>query len=154
MYLDDLKLNTNKTVTENQAVTNKSTLNPLVDFFALAGATRDNPELGLDLFKKAFAFDRLGAVRVLFYLREIRGGQGERQLFRNCLRDISEHTPEVVVKLVEHIVEYGRWDDLLSLDTKYTLEAIKEQLEKDKLSDKPSLLAKWLPSATPPQRLL
>ena len=146
MYLDDLKAGTNTTRTENDALTKKSTLNPLVDFFALAGATRGNEELGLDLFKKAFAFDRLGAVRVLFYLRDVRGGQGERQLFRNCLRDISEHTPEVVEKIVVHIAEYGRWDDLLALDTKYTIKVLAEQLAEDKKTDTPSLLAKWLPS--------
>jgi hypothetical protein len=146
MYLDQLGATMNKTITQNGAVTNLSSQNPLVDFFALAGATRENPHLGVDLFLKAFAFDRLNAVRVLFYLRDIRGGQGERQLFRNCLGYLAEHEKEVADKIVKHVPEYGRFDDLFGLQIETFLPIIKEQLEADIISDTPSLLGKWLPS--------
>jgi hypothetical protein len=146
MYLDQLGATMNKTTTQNGAVTNLSSQNPLVDFFALAGATRDNQSLGLDLFLKAFAFDRLNAVRVLFYLRDVRGGQGERQLFRNCLAYLAEHEKEVADKIVKHVPEYGRFDDLFGLQIETFLPIIREQLEADIISDTPSLLGKWLPS--------
>lgn len=136
----------NKTVTENNAVTLRSTNNPLVDFFALAGATRNNQELGLDLFKKAFSFNKLGAIRVLFYLRDIRGGQGERQLFRNCLTYLAEYEKDTCDKLVQHVPEYGRWDDLFVLQIETFLPIVHKQLSDDFDTDTPSLLAKWMPS--------
>ncbi len=132
--------------TENGAVTLRTSNNPLVDFFALAGATRKTPELGLDLFKKAFALDRLSTIRILFYLRDIRGGQGERQLFRNCLAYLAEHEKEVSDKIVKFVPEYGRFDDYFGLQIETFLPILKEQLEQDKVSDMPSLLAKWMPS--------
>lgn len=136
----------NKTVTENNAVTLRSTNNLLVDFFALAGATRNNQELGLDLFKKAFAFDKLSAIRVLFYLRDVRGGQGERQLFRNCLAYLAEYEKDTCDKLVQHVPEYGRWDDLFVLQIETFLPLVHKQLSDDFDTDTPSLLAKWMPS--------
>lgn len=146
MYIDDLVKGANVTFTEKGALTLRTTTNPLVDFFALAGATRGNEEHGLDLFKKAFAKDREKAVRILFYLRDVRGGQGERQLFKNCLRYLSENEPEVGAKLYSFVPEYGRWDDLFVLDSDLYVEQLKGQLEEDKNTDTPSLLAKWMPS--------
>lgn len=132
--------------TENGAVTLRSTNNPLVDFFALAGATRQNPSLGLDLFKKAFAADRQAALRVLFYLRDVRGGQGERALFRNALAYLAEFEKEVCDKIVMHVPEYGRWDDLFGLQVESFMPMLEAQLDEDKDSDTPTLLAKWMPS--------
>lgn len=145
-FLTQLGGEMNKTVTENGAITLRTTNNPLVDFFALAGATRSTPELGLDLFKKAFAFDRQAAIRVLFYLRDIRGGQGERQLFKNCLEYLAVNEKETSDKIVSLVSEYGRWDDIFGLHVETILPIIKAQLEADKESENPSLLAKWLPS--------
>src|SRR3990167_9850520 len=145
-YLKNLKKGTNKTLTENGADTLKSTFNPLVDFFALGGATRENETLGLDLFKKAFAFDELKAIRILFYLRDIRGGQGERNLFRNALEYLGKKEKTIAKKIVNFIPEYGRFDDMFSLPVEMYLPLIKEQLPEDFSSKAPSLLAKWLPS--------
>lgn len=145
-FLTQLGSEMNRTVTENGAPTLRTTNNPLVDFFALAGATRNTPELGLDLFKKAFAFDRQSAIRVLFYLRDIRGGQGERQLFKNCLEYLAANEKDTSDKIVSLVPEYGRWDDIFGLHTETIIPIISAQLELDQKSDTPSLLAKWLPS--------
>jgi hypothetical protein len=145
-YLKNLQKGTNKKLTENGADTLLSTMNPLVDFFAMGGATRDNPALGLDLFKKAFSFDNQKAIRILFYLRDIRGGQGERELFRNCLAYLGKSEKETAKKIVEYIPEYGRYDDMFSLPVDMFTPFIMEQISKDWKSDTPSLLAKWLPS--------
>ncbi len=145
-YLGSLRKGTNKTKTENGADTLKSTLNPLVDFFAMGGATRDNETLGLDLFKKAFAFDEQKAIRILFYLRDVRGGQGERNLFRNALEYLGKKEKKVGKKIVEYIPEYGRFDDMFSLPVDFYKEFIENQLTEDWKSDTPSLLAKWMPS--------
>lgn len=145
-FLTQLGSQMNRTKTENGAETLRTTNNPLVDFFALAGATRGNQTLGLDLFKKAFAFDKQSAIRVLFYLRDVRGGQGERALFRNCLEYLAINEKETSDKIVNFVPEYGRWDDLFGLHTETIIPMIKLQLASDMESETPSLLAKWLPS--------
>lgn len=144
-FLDSLFDETSLGRTENGALTLTRSGSPLVDFFAQAGAMRNNRKGALDLFKKAFAEDRQSAVRILFYLRDVRGGQGERDLFRNCLEYIGNDFPKVFDKIVEHVSEYGRWDDLF-FDNESALDIVASQLKKDKRSKTPSLLAKWLPT--------
>lgn len=77
-YLDELQKATNKTTTENGGATNASSLNPCLDFFALGASKREDPEAAARLFSKAYAKDRTTALRTLFYIRDVRGGQGER----------------------------------------------------------------------------
>lgn len=110
-FLQTLQKQTNVTRTENNAITNKSSLNPCLDFFGLAGAMRDRPQDAVKLFMKAFGEDELKAIRILFYLRDVRGGQGERNVFRECYDALWKEHPEVAAKVVKHIPEYGRWDD-------------------------------------------
>jgi len=131
--------------TENGAVTYTSSDSALLDFYAQAGAMRKNPDQALDLFKKAFSEDRLIAVRILFYLRDVRGGQGERDLFRKCLEWLGTDFPEVFEKIVNHVPEFGRWDDLF-FDNDAAIMVVAKQLGQDKESKTPSLLAKWLPT--------
>ena len=150
--LQHLKQETNYAVTENGAVAHRSTMNECLDFFGLAGAMRDRPADALQLFRNAFEQDSLIAIRLLFYFRDIRGGQGERQLFRNCLHWLATQTkfPVEILGLFPHIVEHGRWDDLYAfVDTSYEKEMfafMKTQLNVDLVSSTPSLLAKWLKS--------
>jgi hypothetical protein len=131
--------------TENGAVTFTRSGSPLLDFFSQAGSMRNNITKALDLFKKAFAEDREKSIKILFYLRDVRGGQGERDLFRTCLEWIGTNYEEIFNKIVMHVSEYGRWDDMF-FDNQTCFEIIGSQLIKDKVSDKPSLLAKWLPT--------
>lgn len=143
-FLDELQKATNVTYTENGAITNKSTQNPLLDFFSLAGAMRNNKDEAVNLFEKAFYTDKLTAVRTLFYLRDIRGGQGERDLFRACYARLNEYDPQLAKALAVHIPEYGRWDDYI------VAELVAEQFAKDEAAmargEQVSLMAKWLPS--------
>lgn len=144
-FLNNLSKESCKTLTQNGAVTYESTSSYLLDFFAQAGAMRTNPTEALNLFKKAFAENELYAIRTLFYLRDVRGGQGERTLFRNCLEWLGTDYPEVFNKIVEHVPEFGRWDDLF-FDNEKCFDLISKQLDKDKKEEKPSILAKWLPT--------
>ncbi|MBW2968533.1 DUF2828 family protein [Candidatus Woesearchaeota archaeon] len=144
-FIDALYNNTSKGLTENLAVTYTRSGSSLLDFYAQAGAMRKNPDKALDLFKKAFAEDREKAVRILFYLRDVRGGQGERDLFRNCFGWLGEKYPEIFDKLVGLVPEYGRWDDVF-FDREKCFEIILEQLKQDRENEEPSLLAKWLPT--------
>lgn len=150
--LKELKNELNYGVTENGAGTHKSTLNECLDFFGLAGAMRARPEAALQLFQKAFNEDRTTAVRLLFYFRDVRGGQGERQLFRNCIHWLANqsHVLMMIPNLFPFVAEHGRWDDLYAfVDTKHEAEMfnfMSEQLLKDVVSPTPSLLAKWMKS--------
>jgi hypothetical protein len=152
-FVDTLERNLNRSArTENGALTNASTLNPNLDFFSLAGAMRNNIADARKLFNYAYYADAQTAVRTLFYLRDVRGGQGERSLFRELYKEFSLLDPTNANRLLSLIPEYGRWDDLFNIPANEdrVAEIVKVQLEKDKgaaLEGKSvSLMAKWLPS--------
>lgn len=136
---------TSKGLTQNGAVTYTRSGSELLDFYAQAGAMRNSPDQALNLFKKAYSEDKLIAIKILFYLRDVRGGQGERELFRKCLEWLGNEEPKIFSKIVKFVPEYGRFDDLF-FDNETCFEFIKEQLDKDSKSVHPSLLAKWLPT--------
>lgn len=141
------------TKTENGADAKNTTDSALLDMFATIGSMRSRSEDEIiQKFELAFQEDPLGAMRCLFYARDIRGGLGERRVFRVLLPYIAEkHNFKLNINL-ELVPEYGRWDDLYCLiGTKsedIMWKIIKAQLLEDKMcmeSDKPcSLLAKWL----------
>lgn len=144
-FLNHLYTETSKGLTENEAITFTRSGSALLDFYAQAGAMRKNPEAALDLFQKAFAEHKEASIRILFYLRDIRGGQGERDLFRNCLAWLGTIHPAIFKQIVTFIPEYGRWDDMF-FDFPACIETIRTQLIKDTTSVTPSLLAKWMPT--------
>lgn len=146
--IDNLRDGLNLTTTENGAKTYKSTHSALLDFFSLAGAMRNRPQDALDLFKRAYAEDKQYAIRTLFYLRDIRGGQGERLIFRTCLEWLKENE---IAQLAQHIPEYGRWDEVLCFQDNAEVQLLvrktyQEDLANAKAGKPISLLAKWLPS--------
>ena len=150
-----LKREANKAYTANGAVSNASTNSDCLDLFATAGALRNAGDDEIIVrFIRAFAEDRDIAMKTLFFARDIRGGLGERRFFRVIMKYLAQNYAETVVKNIENIAEYGRYDDLLVLmDTGVEQEAIayiKRTLEKDMKSiqaqDSVSLMAKWLPS--------
>ena len=69
-----------------------------------------------DLFHKAFVQDNLLALKCLFYFRDIRGGQGERKIFRAIFKQLGNLHSEKVVRNLDNVVKYGRWDDLFCLE--------------------------------------
>lgn len=145
--LNELHASTNRaSLTANGALSNTSTLDPVLDFFSKAGAMRGREHAAFELFQKAYDADPQNAIRCLFYLRDIRGGQGERSIFRYILSKLDE---DLVNKIAKYIPEYGRWDEV-PLNQKTVESIIKPQLEIDHTSmqagNSVSLLAKWLPS--------
>lgn len=151
-FLDGLKNDTNLTLTENGAVTHKFTMSAVYDLFALGSAYRQRSDNDvLTLFSAAFEEDRDLALKCLFYIRDIRGGQGERRFFRLCFHWLAVRYPEIARKNLEYLSEYGRYDDMWysTFGTpleKDTLKFIKDLLTLDISCKAPSLLAKWLPS--------
>ena len=162
--LDALKEESNRTYTrtENDAATYASSGSDVLDFFAAAGALRAAGEAEIIVrFTRAFAEHPLYALRTLFYARDVRGGLGERRLFRVLLRHLAFAAPASLEKNLKFVPGYGRWDDLLVLlDTPLEAAAvrlIRAQLEKDLRAaweEQPvSLLAKWLPSVNTSSRV-
>lgn len=153
-YITALSEELNKVYTENGDLAYATSGSYCLDFFGLIGGMRGNHRLIMPLFLKAFAEDRLLAIKLLFYTRDVRGGLGERDAFRLILNFLGNFYPAVAAQLIPFIPEYGRYDDFLVL--LYTpvkqdvINAIKDQLAIDidnKENGKPvSLLAKWLPS--------
>ncbi len=149
--LEHLKQEANYTLTENAALTLKSTGSECLDLFATIGALRNaTPDEIMTRFLRAFAENPTLALRTAFYARDIRGGLGERRTFRVILNWLAKNSPDSVIKNITLIPEYGRYDDLLFLIgtpcEESLLALIKDQLNADLVSDTPSLLAKWLPS--------
>lgn len=74
--LKNLKTETNYTLTENGALTHKSTLNKVLDMFAMGGSMRNRSDDDvINMFKQAYEEDKTLALKCLFYLRDIRGGK-------------------------------------------------------------------------------
>ena len=149
--LNGMKNATNYTYTENGALTHKSTMSSLLDLFAMGAAYRTrSDEDCIFLFKKAFDEDEAHALKCLFYLRDVRGGQGERRFFRVVTRWLADHQTEAMRRNLEFVPEFGRWDDLYEfIGTKLeenAFELMRKQLMLDVQCKTPSLLAKWLKS--------
>jgi hypothetical protein len=149
--MNALKNESNYTLTENGAVTYKSTLDGLLDLFALGGAYRTRSEADvINLFQKAFQEDEVHALKCLFYLRDVRGGQGERRFFRVVTKWLAREHTGAMKRNLQYVPEFGRWDDLYEfIGTPLEKDAFKlmrDQLALDVTCKTPSLLAKWLKS--------
>ena len=153
--LQYLKQEANKTVTENGAVTNLTTESDCLDLFATIGALRHASGSEIEArFIRAFSENRDIAMKLLFFARDIRGGLGERRVFKVILGWLAENEPNTVLKNLQYVAEYGRYDDLLCLMgtpcERQMLDVLKAQFDRDnealKNNGEVSLLAKWLPS--------
>ena len=153
--LEYLKQQSNKTFTENGAVTYSSTLSDCLDLFATVGALRHGSDEEIQSrFMRAYTENKDIAMKLLFFARDIRGGLGERRVFRIILNRLALKEPQSIRKNLSYIAEYGRFDDLMVLFgtplEKDMLEYIKTQLYNDleamKNGTEVSLLGKWLPS--------
>lgn len=110
-----------ETYTENGALSNASSGSFLVDFFFHGGTWRNetNETLMWSSFVDAYKEDPNAAMRILFYLRDIRGGQGERRVFRSIVANVIAkdyfNLATWFTKNMYLIPEYGRWDDLVDI---------------------------------------
>jgi len=153
-FIASLEKELNDTKTLNGAKAYSSTLNKCLDLFGKIAACRNNVKQAQGLFAHAYNEDPETATRILFWARDIRGGQGEREVFRQLFKYLVEETPEIGAKLVQLIPVYGRWDDLLILEDtsvwNIALDMIQKQLNADTTiassGGNISLMAKWLPS--------
>lgn len=138
-------MQTNDSTTENGMATNSTSLNLCVDLFFQIGAMRGQDKQRLiNVFTKAFGENPLTAMRLLFWARDVRGGAGERKIFRDIIEYLANNRTEVLGKNLHLISEFGRWDDLLVL-VGTPLEARALGLIVEALNAKNCLAAKWMP---------
>lgn len=105
--LQYLKNEANLTHTENGAVTYQSTQSECLDLFATIGALRrESDEEITNRFLRAYAENADLAMKTLFFARDIRGGIGERRVFRTILRWLAHNEPQSVEKNIPYIAEY------------------------------------------------
>lgn len=156
-FVEALEKENNKTLTENGALAYSSTGNSLLDLFGSIGALRTRSVADINgKFMSAFLEDKLLAMKMLFYARNIRGGLGERRTFRTICAFLADNYPSIMQKNLLLVPFFGRWDDMYAfVGTKLEKEAfniMKEQFLADltalQNNEKTiSLLGKWLKSA-------
>ena len=150
-FINGLVDATNIGYTENGAIKRNTTKSDLLDMFAMGGAyrTRSDEDVIL-LFKKAYEENPVYALKCLFYLRDVRGGQGERRFFRVCTKWLANYDTEAMRRNLRYVPMFGRYDDLYvfvgTALEKDAFELMKNQLALDVSCKTPSLLAKWLKS--------
>ena len=152
-FMNQLTNDFNYKYTENGGIAYKSTNSAVYDMFALGAAYRKrSDEDTILLFKNAFEENEELALKCLFYIRDCRGGQGERRFFRVCMNWLAQTNPEAARRNLKYIPFYGRWDDLYIFAgtplEKDAFEIIKNQLMLDMACEKNaiSLCAKWCKS--------
>ena len=132
--------------TENNMKARKSTASACVDLFFKLGAMR-----GKDVTKEfvaAYVQDRDLALRIAQYARDVRGGSGERQVFRDILVHLEKSDPDAALALLRKVPEIGRWDDIFVFKTQQLKEAAYTMLG-DALRARNGLAAKWTPRQGP-----
>ena len=132
--------------TANGMKARKSTASAVVDLFYNIGASRGKNVI--PGFTAALAENRDLALRVAAWSRDVRGGAGERQIFRDILVHLEKHDPEAAKALLAKVPELGRWDDLFVFKTKELKEAAYTMLG-DALRERNGLAAKWTPRQGP-----
>ena len=79
------------------------------------GTFYGNESTAVDLFKNAFIADAETAMKLAFWVRDCRGGGGNRSGFRAIIKWLAENNTEWLSANMDLIPKYGRWDDLVSL---------------------------------------
>ena len=172
-FTDALNNTTNNiSYTENGMLGYKSTNNPYLDFLYKVSSLRTLNDLELRGVCNSFVdevFDNhleKYLLKFILYVRDPRNGLGERRLGRELLKvlllDIEYcYHREIFEWVVNHLYDYGRWDDLVELFWEFYIYNYKEQawsiaqslkrmleidLESIKINAPVTLLAKWMPS--------
>lgn len=130
--------------TENGMKARKSTANKSVDLFYKIGASR-----GKDIvpdFVGSLTENTDYAMRIAQWVRDVRGGAGERKIFRDILTYLAKNDVLKAEALLIKAPVLGRWDDV------WSIYGINEKLDKtildlvaEEFTKGNGLLAKWLP---------
>lgn len=131
-------------LTANGAPTLRSSLSNIVDFFFFAGASRNrSADEQTNMFRNAFMEHGQLATQALLWSRDIRGGAGERNLFRNVLKDMRANSPARWLHMLPVIPEVGSWKDLFAVVP--VPNAYEVNIVYTALRNGDGLCAKWFP---------
>jgi hypothetical protein len=104
------------------AKAHEHSLDHALEFFSKAGSLFVNSDTyygsedtALGLFQRTWIVEQLTSMKLLFWLRDCRGGAGNRSGFRACLNWLADFDPEWVKRNLHLVPMTGRWDDLRSL---------------------------------------
>lgn len=135
--------------TANGALAYEHSMNHCLEFFSKAGATNSkglpyyqNQTSGLELFKASWYADHETSMKLLLWLRDCRGGAGNRGTARECIEWLADIAPDWLLVNLDLIPKYGRWDDLKVLFGT-ELEKPAANLWASALSNRDVLAAKW-----------
>ena len=135
-------VDTRKVKTDNGMKAYAGTGNEVLNFFSSVGGRRGQDNT--PLFSSALQDDTDLAIRALLWSRDVRGGAGERQTFRDCLKTLVKKDINLCKAVIKKTPEVGRWDDLLCLfgtvAEAHALEAIAQGIKTQN-----GLCAKWMP---------
>ncbi len=155
-FADAMNMEMSHTKTDNGADALALTGSRMLDFFGRIGSMRGGDKMEkLDLFDAAYNENPDGAMKLLFFARDIRGGYGERDSFNEIFAHLAATHRESAEKNIANVMEFGRASDLYSLIDTPVEDAMwafmKSQFEADvkalAIGEPVSLLAKWI--ATP-----
>ncbi len=126
----------------------KSTLSNTTDLFFKIGASRGKTIT--EQFAKAYSEDREMALRVAQWARDVRGGAGERELFRQVLKHLEQTNRDELIstRLLRNVADIGRWDDLLVFQDA-EVKQVAYGLIREALESGNGLCAKWMPRKGP-----
>ena len=128
--------------TENGMKARASTANALTDLFFKIGVLRGKNVIPDWTAARVQNADIAG--RIALWARDIRGGAGERKIFRDILIDLVNTDQDRARAMMNKVPELGRWDDLLVLlDTPLCEEVV--FMIRCALEDDNGLCAKWMP---------
>lgn len=129
--------------TENGMKALRSSTDALTDLFFNIGAMRGKNVI--PAWTAARVQNSHLAGRIALWARDVRGGAGERKIFRDILLDLAKTDIDRCNALIRKVPELGRWDDLLIFEKDSAAEATAFAMIKDALDAGNGLCAKWMP---------
>lgn len=151
----EIEEQTNVSYTENGAKGYRTTGSKLLDLNFAISSLRDMAESTVrKRARAAMVEDPKTFIAWAFYLRDVRGGAGERRSFRAILPMLAVTEPDLLRRVLPLVPVYGRWDDLFVLrGTELWDDAVdlirctlQDDLKAASYGKSVSLLAKWMPS--------
>lgn len=136
-------------LTANGAVTNKTSFNACLDLFNVIGSSR-----GKDLtkqFDKALKENPELALRMLQWVRDCRGGAGEREMFRSLLRHLvnKEKYTDLAIAILRKTPALGYWKDVVKLYNVEKFRPVIHEMIAVSLAAEDGLCAKYMPRKGP-----
>lgn len=128
--------------TDNGMKALKTSANACVDLFYAIGASRGKNIV--PAFVAAYVENREVAMRIALWARDVRGGAGERQLYKDIVAYLDKHNLADALCLLNKTPEVGRWDDLFALTSGEGEFAANTVIAKA-LQAGNGLCAKWMP---------